>query len=161
MKRHLRIAMLAIAAMVACIGSTASAQQADNHKRQRISREEFAQKEAQHIASQLALDETKTKQFVATFMQYQKEVWALRGDKRVKKGDQQQSEAQIEQNIQSRFDQQQKVLNIRKKYYAQYSKFLTQAQIQRVYEIEKQTMNRLKNKGGKHHGKGRRQQQQQ
>lgn len=145
MKQKLKIMMLAIAAMAICIGQ-ASAQ--DQQKRQRLSREEFATKQAQHIASQLALDEAKTKQFVAVYTQCQKEIWALhRGDRPRKASGEAQSEAQIENNIKQRFEHSQKILDIRQKYYKEYSRFLTQAQIQRVYEIEKQTMSRLKKKG--------------
>lgn len=82
MKQKLKIIMIAIAAMAICIGQ-ASAQ--DQQKRQRLSREEFAEKQAQHIASQLALDEAKTKQFVAVYSQYQKEIWALNGGHRPRK----------------------------------------------------------------------------
>ena len=48
-----------------------------------------------------------------------------------------------------------KILDIRQKYYKKYSQFLTQQQIQRVYEIEKNMMRRFAQhaKGGKG-GKG-------
>ncbi len=143
MKQKLKIIMIAIVAMAICIGQ-ASAQ--DQQKRQRLSREEFAEKQAQHIASQLALDEAKTKQFVAVYSQYQKEIWALNGGHRPRRAGAQ-SEAQVENNIKQRFEHSQKILDIRQKYYKEYSRFLTQTQIQRVYEIEKQTMSRLKKKG--------------
>lgn len=47
-----------------------------------------------------------------------------------------------------------KILDIRQKYYKKYSQFLTQQQIQRVYEIEKNMMRRFAQhakgaKGGK------------
>ncbi len=145
MKQKLRIIMLVVVALAACIGQV-NAQ--DQQKRQRLSREEFATKQAQHIAGQLALDETKTKQFVDVYTQYQKEIWALNGGKRpCRHNNGTQSEAQIEDNIKQRFEHSQQILNIRQKYYKEYSKFLSQAQIQRVYEIEKQTMTRLKKKG--------------
>ena len=38
-----------------------------------------------------------------------------------------------------------KLLQIRQKYYAEYSKFLTQNQIKRVYVLERQMMKRLAN----------------
>ena len=40
-----------------------------------------------------------------------------------------------------------KILNIRQKYYKKYSQFLTQQQIQRVYEIERQMKKRFAQKG--------------
>lgn len=45
--------------------------------------------------------------------------------------------------MKQRFDRSQKILDLRKKYYAIYSTFLTQKQISRVYEIERDMMRRL------------------
>ena len=42
-----------------------------------------------------------------------------------------------------------KILDIRQKYYKKYSQFLTQQQIQRVYELERQMMKRFAQKGSK------------
>ena len=42
-----------------------------------------------------------------------------------------------------------KILNIRQKYYKKYSQFLTQQQIQRVYEIERQMMKRFAQRGSR------------
>ena len=42
-----------------------------------------------------------------------------------------------------------KILDIRQKYYKEYSKFMTQKQIQRVYEIEKNMMKRFAQRKGK------------
>ena len=46
-----------------------------------------------------------------------------------------------------------KILNIRQKYYKKYSQFLTQQQIQRVYELERQMMKRFAQKGKQNGGK--------
>lgn len=63
------------------------------------------------------------------------------------------SEAQTEQQIKQRFEMSEKILNIRQKYYKKYSQFLTQNQIQRVYEIERQMMKRFAQKGKQNGGK--------
>lgn len=42
-----------------------------------------------------------------------------------------------------------KILNIRQKYYKEYSKFLTQTQIERVYEQERKIMKRYAKRGQK------------
>lgn len=42
------------------------------------------------------------------------------------------------------FEQSEKILAIRKKYYKRYSEFLTKKQIMRVYEIEEKMMRTLK-----------------
>lgn len=56
------------------------------------------------------------------------------------------SDAQTEQEIKQRFEMSEKILNIRQKYYKKYSQFLTQQQIQRVYEIERQMRKRFAQK---------------
>ena len=53
------------------------------------------------------------------------------------------TDAETEEAIEERFDRSQKLLDIRKKYYKEYSKYLTPKQIQRVYSIEKNMMKRL------------------
>ena len=59
------------------------------------------------------------------------------------------TDAQTEQEIKQRFEMSEKILNIRQKYYKKYSLFLTQQQIQRVYEIERQMKKRFAQKGAK------------
>lgn len=57
--------------------------------------------------------------------------------------------ARLQQAITDRFERSQKILALREKYYKRYSTFLTQKQIQRVYEMERQMMRRLSQKSGK------------
>ena len=144
MKRIVSILMMMVAMMTITISASA---QAPNQK-QRISREQLAEKQAQHIAHDLAFDEKTTARFIDTYTACQKEIWALGPrPRRNPKG----SEAQSEQDIKQRFERSEKILNIRQKYYQKYSQFLTQQQIQRVYEIEKNMMKRFaqRAKGGK------------
>ena len=66
------------------------------------------------------------------------------------------SDAQTEQEIKHRFEMSEKILDIRQKYYKKYSQFLTQQQIQRIYELERQMMKRFAQKGPrKGMGKGK------
>lgn len=53
------------------------------------------------------------------------------------------SDEETGQAIKDRFAHSQKILDIREKYYSIYSEFLTQSQIQRVYDLERQMMKRL------------------
>lgn len=53
------------------------------------------------------------------------------------------TEAEAEQANKARMEQSQKILALREKYYVEYSKFLTQRQIERAYELEQQVMRRL------------------
>ena len=56
-----------------------------------------------------------------------------------------QTEAEAKQDIARQFERSEKLLQIRQKYYAEYSKFLTQNQIKRVYVLERRMMKRLAN----------------
>lgn len=134
-----------VAALMLMGTATISAQ---NNKRQRLTREELADKQARHIAQTMAFDEATTKQFVETYTACQKEIWAL-GPRmkgaRKQANTQQQTEAEAKEDIAMQFERSEKLLQIRQKYYAEYSKFLTQNQIKRVYVLERQMMKRLAN----------------
>lgn len=142
MKKLLSILMMVVCTW--CIAIPTQAQQSDT--KQRLTREQLAEVQAKHIAADLALSDELTAKFVDTYTQCQKEIWAL--GPRVKcnpKG----TEEQTEQQLKKRFEMSEKLLNIRQKYYKKYSTFLTQKQIGRVYQIEKQMMKRFaKKKGG-------------
>ena len=143
MKRIVSILM-----MVAMMTITTSVFAQTPNQKQRISREQLAEKQAQHIAHDLAFNEKTTARFIETYTECQKEIWAL-GPRFHRTPES--SEAQSEQNIKRRFEMSEKILDIRQKNYKKYSQFLTQQQIQRVYEIEKNMMKRFAQhaKGGK------------
>lgn len=118
---------------------TASQTTTQTTPRERLSREQLAEKQAAHIANQLAFDDKTKDRFTDTYVQCQKEIWALGPrPKRIKNA----TEEQTEQQIKQRFEKSEKLLNIRQKYYKKYSEFLTQTQIQRVYQLERQMMKR-------------------
>ena len=142
MKKILGMLMMAMMMMTISVSSYAQAP----NKKQRISREQLAEKQAQHISHDLGLDEKTSARFIDTYIQCQKEVWAL--GPRLKK-DKVASDAQTEQQLKRRFEMSEKILDIRQKYYKKYSQFLTQQQIQRVYELERQMMKRFAQKGSK------------
>ena len=140
MKNLLKINLMAVLLLLFCTIATAQDPQ------QRMSREQLAEKQAKHIAHELAFDEATTQQFIETYCAYQQEVWAL-GPKHKSQAE---NDEEAEQAIKERFERSQQILDLREKYYEEYSKFLTQKQIQRVYELERQAMNRLE----KHHRHG-------
>lgn len=142
MKKILGILMMVITMMTVATNVCA---QAPNQK-QRLSREQLAEKQAQYIAHDLGLDEKTSSKFTDTYTQYQKEIWALGPRPHHKKGEMK-TDAQTEQEIKQRFEMSEKILNIRQKYYKKYSKFLSQQQILRVYEIERQMMKRFAQRG--------------
>ena len=138
MKKIIRFFMMAIILMLSC--ATANAQQ--SIQRQRLSREQLVEVQAKHIAHQLAFSDDITAKFVDTYGKCQKEIWTL-APKNKKKKNHNMTDKEAEGFIKARFDNSEKILNIRKKYYKEYSKFLTQTQIERVYKLERQMMNRM------------------
>ena len=149
MKKILGILMMVITMMTVATNVCA---QASNQK-QRLSREQLAEKQAQYIAHDLGLEEKASSKFIDTYTQYQKEIWALGPRPHHKKGEMK-TDAQTELEIKQRFEMSEKILNIRQKYYKKYSKFLSQQQIQRVYELERQMMKRFAQRGPRK-GKGK------
>ena len=123
---------------IAFCGVSAYAQK-DN--RQRMTREQLAETQAKYITKEMVMDDATAEKFVKAFCQFQKEVWAL--GPRPKRDSSNRSEAETEQALEERFAHSQKILNLRKKYYIEYSKFLTPKQIEQVYKLEKEIMDRL------------------
>lgn len=109
-------------------------------------REEMAEAQAKHIAKQLGLKKDVKKRYIKTYMAYQKEIWALTPrERKVRSKDRNHkpSDEQLKEKQQQRFDRNQQVLNIREKYYKEYSQFLTPSQIEESYQLERKMMQRL------------------
>lgn len=140
--RNLVKALLLICALVFCVETS----YADSRRRgqQRISREQLAEKQARHIAAEMELSPETTAKFVETYTKYQTEIWKVNGAVRQKKMRQKNlTELQTDSLIKSRFDNSQRILDIRKKYYNEYHKFLTAKQISQVYKLEAKVMKKL------------------
>lgn len=148
MKQFIRNFVIAIMMIVSC--ATVFAQQSTSQRlnqKQRISREQLAEVQAKHIASELAFSDAVTEKFIKTYCDCQREIWALGPRQRPNK--QGMSEQEIEERIEQRFAMSEKILDIRQKYHKEYSKFLTQKQIGKVYEQEQKMMKRLAKRGYK------------
>ena len=91
------------------------------------------------------MDDATSQRFIDTFCQFQRDIWAL--GPRPKQPHSQMTDEETEQALKDRFAHSQKILDLRQKYYGIYSEFLTQKQIQRVYELERQMMDRLSKRG--------------
>ena len=113
--------------------------------KQRLTREELAEVQAKYIAEEMAMDDATSQRFIGTFCQFQREIWAL--GPRPKQPHSQMTDEETEQLLKDRFAHSQKILDLRQKYYDIYSEFLTQKQIRRVYELERQMMDRLSKRG--------------
>lgn len=77
MKSVFKILLFAMAMTTFCVSTYA---QKDN--RQHMTREQLAETQAKYIAQEMAMNDTTAKKFVATFCQFQKEIWALAPDLR-------------------------------------------------------------------------------
>lgn len=135
MKSIIRLLFLVVALTTFC--GTVSAQ-AD---KQRLTREQLAEVQAKHIAKEMAMDDETSHRFIDIFCQFQQEIWSI--GPRPKQPHRQMTDEETEQILKARFAHSQKILDLRKKYYSIYSEFLTQKQIRRVYELERQMMERL------------------
>lgn len=158
MKKTIFTALCAI--MMALCTTTVMAQpngNPDKQQQKQINRERMAEAQAKYMSSQLALDDATSQKFIATFTEYQKEVWAMKKDLRIEKG-KDMTEADAEKNIKNQMERKRRMLDLKEKYYKKYSQFLTQKQIQRVFDMEKEEMDRLsagkKGHGHHHHGGG-------
>lgn len=140
------IRTLLIVIMMVASNVVAIAQQPN--RQQQVSREQLAEIEAKHIAHELAFSDAVSGKFVATYCNYKKDIWALGPRLRPNcRGGA--SEQDNEERIKQRFAMSEKILNIRQKYYKEYSKFLTQTQIEKVYEQERMLMKRHAKRGKK------------
>ena len=137
MKRFIN-RMLIVLCML--IGTTASFAQTNNQ--QRLDREQLAQVQAKRIATELHLDKAKTNRLVKTYCACQREIWAL--GKRI-------SPREGQSEVKERFARSQSILNIREKYYDEYSKFLTDAQIEQMYRVEHRRVKRMAEKAHRNH----------
>lgn len=136
MKNIIKVLVLAVAMITFNVSTYAQ-----KSERQRMTREQLAEAQAHFIADEMAMDDTTAKQFIDTFCQFQKDIWAL--GPRPKRATYHLSDKEAEQAMNERFTHSQKILDLRKKYYLKYSIFLTPKQIERVYELERRMMNRL------------------
>ncbi|MBR4787715.1 MAG: hypothetical protein IK013_07580 [Bacteroidales bacterium] len=119
-------------------------------EKQKMTREQLAEKQAYHIALDLsnAFKDEISGRFVKTYVAYQKEIWAL--GPRIPEITDDMTEEQVDKILKQRFERSQKILAIREKYYKIYSEFLTPKQIEMVYRTDREMMRRMSQakKGG-------------
>lgn len=135
MKNIIRLLLLVVS--LTAFSGAVSAQ----NRKQHLTREQLAEAQAKHIAKEMAMDKATSQRFIKTFCQFQRDIWAL--GPRPKQSHSQMTDEETGQALKARFAHSRKILDLRQKYYAIYSEFLTQKQIQRVYELERQMMERL------------------
>ncbi|MDD5818094.1 MAG: hypothetical protein PUE05_06180 [bacterium] len=133
MKHLMKIVLVAILSIAS--STMAMAQKQDGNKK-RLSREQLAEKMARNIAKKLAFTDAQTQKFVDAYSRQQKEIWAL-------------GENKHPQNVQERLDRSEKILSIRKKYYKEYASFLSEEQVNRVYDIDRRQKKHVMEKNKK------------
>ena len=121
---------IVLVAILSIASSTMAMAQKQDGDKKRLSREQLAEKMARNIAKKLAFNDAQTQKFVDAYSRQQKEIWAL-------------GENKHPQNVQERLDRSEKILSIRKKYYKEYATFLSQEQVNRVYELEQRQMKQM------------------
>ncbi|MGM9694134.1 MAG: hypothetical protein ACI3YC_03910 [Alloprevotella sp.] len=139
MKKLIKLSLAVV--LTALLSPLALQAQETTERSQRLSREQLAEKQAAFIANELKLDKDVKAKFTKTYMACQKEVWGLGPNPKRAKTTQngQSSKSKMERS----FEHSRKLLDIREKYYKKYSDFLTQEQIEKVYQSERRIMKRL------------------
>ena len=151
MNRLRKMMMVCLFLMVSTSMVMAQQPNVKNRGGKRVNMEQFVKKQAEHIAQTLAFDDKTSKKFVEAFCNCRSEMSSVLAERPHGKKNEM-TDAEIGKSIKTKFQQSRKMLDIREKYYAIYSKFLTQRQIQRVYELERQYMKHFA-KRGQPHGK--------
>ena len=121
-------------------------------ERQRMTREQLSERKADFIVQQLGMNESTAKKFREVYAKNQNEVWDAmppRPERDGKRDNAPKSDAESEKQIKNEFAIGEKLLNIRQKYYKEYSKILSQQQIQRMYELERGMQQRFAKKHDK------------
>lgn len=147
--KYLLVACLMVMAST-CMAMTQLQQPNDGNKpgnaqRKRPNMEQLTKMQASRISQSLGLDDKTSQKFIETFCQCRKEMGATRPHRHGKKRAEM-TDAEVDKAIKADFAQGRKILDIREKYYKAYSKFLTPKQIQRVYDMERQDMQRFAKK---------------
>ena len=139
------------AAAISACAVTAVAQPKTGQK-QEMTPEQHVAIRAEHIAGELALDDATRTQFIDTYCNYFKEMHAIfqsyKPEGKPQEGQEpgqtvkQKTDKEIDQAIRNRLECSQKMLDLKVKYYEEYSKFLNPRQIQKVYDMQRPHFNR-------------------
>ena len=132
---------LTLLALLLCVSSALYAQQSQRES-SRPSRQGLSRVQAAYIAKQLGFDEATTRRFVELYAKQQQEIWALSPRDKATKGAQ--TDAEAERAIKDYFERSEQLLSIRKKYYQEFRNFLTPQQIERIYKLDRRTIEDLR-----------------
>lgn len=118
----------------------------------RLTEEELMQRRAKYMASTLMLDDKTEADFIKSYSQYLKELKDCRSQYKDKAPEPRKEKAQesrkpltdaeIEKQIEKRFEQQRQILDIHEKYYKEFKKILTPKQLMKVFSGKRQATRR-------------------
>lgn len=136
------------------IALTVTFNAAAGDNQQKMSREKFAEVQAMQYAKELSLTDEQTDLFVKTYCDCQKELWSYgpqKNEAEKRNSDKRElTEDEARRELTNRFAHWRKFNDVQEKYYKKYSKFMSQVEIFRFYELERKHMDKMR-----HHGKNR------
>ena len=132
---------LTLLALLFLMSSALYAQQSQRES-SRPSRQGLSRVQAAYIAKQLGFDEATTRRFIELYAKQQQEIWALSPRDKATKGAR--TDAEAERAIKDYFERSEQLLSIRKKYYQEFRNFLTPQQIERIYKLDRRTIEELR-----------------
>jgi len=141
----LKFIILILSVLLTAIPGYTNEKKKDQKEKQKS--EQLAVKQACYIANELELQSEATQKFIDAYTRYQQEVKKL--GPAPKWGNSTPCEDEAERIIKARLDNSEKLIKLRKKYYLEYSKFLTQQQIWKVYQLEDKVMKRFRSQSRK------------
>ena len=142
MKKYL-LSLVTALFMIGFTTTTNAQNVSESMKKPKLSKAEIVQKRSEMMAKQLMLDDATAAKFKTVYSQYLKDEMDCRQPKRaVNKASNRQdtaskTDAEIEKDIMNRFEQSQKLLDLRKNYYSKFRDILTPRQILKVYDSER------------------------
>lgn len=121
-------------------------------KKQPPTREQMVQMQTNRMVKSLMLDDATAAKFTPVYEKYLAELAECRTMNRGQRLNQDakdapkpaMTDAEIAKQIKDQFTQSRKVLDVREKYYTEFSKVLSQKQVMKIYQMERNNMNNFK-----------------
>lgn len=155
--------LLLTVAFLAIAGSTLMAQPQCGKKPQKMTEEQLSQVVATRMAHYLELDEAKTSKFVPIYVDYRKElkqVWNKYANPCPPKVQpvakpQRPSDKELEQMTTNRFARSRATIDVEEAYYKRFLTVLTQRQYEKMQQLERMHLQRMKNERMRRMQKGK------
>jgi len=141
--------------LIICAFPMLSNAQPGGFEPERLSDDEILRMQTRDIVSWLNLDDNTKDKFIKEYSAFRKEIDAVSKSAAAPVGTD--NEADIDKALQKNFEVSEKILDIRKKYYARFKTFMQPSQIREMYRIENESGRRMQNNPPMppHHGEAR------